>query len=258
MDFVPLLAGAAVAALVLVTGLRAGATFPADALAVAAALLALGALSALQELAGWDALRPAPIVSEAVAPEGSNILGYLNLYGPGDPEPVPTALFALPLALGAAFAGLLGDVLDGRATRLLPAAGTLALALATFADHSQNAGEYLLAVAVVTLSTHAFSLLDPRPGRSLAAFVLLGAGLLAIGQDTEPVRAIGVFAGPFLVLGAHDLCGRALLGALAGLWLVLALSATGELIALALLIALVAYGEARRARPTGGSRRDPL
>jgi UDP-GlcNAc:undecaprenyl-phosphate GlcNAc-1-phosphate transferase len=39
--------------------------------------------------------------------------------------------------------------------------------------------------------------------------------------------------------------GANLLGALAGLWLVLALSSTGQLIALALLIALTIYGEVR-------------
>jgi UDP-GlcNAc:undecaprenyl-phosphate/decaprenyl-phosphate GlcNAc-1-phosphate transferase len=39
--------------------------------------------------------------------------------------------------------------------------------------------------------------------------------------------------------------GANLLGALAGLWLVLALSGTGQLVALALLLAITVYGEIR-------------
>ena len=62
---------------------------------------------------------------------------------------------------------------------------------------------------------------------------------------------LGLFAGPALVAGFYDLreramlgdSGASLLGALAGLWLVLTLSGTGQAIALALLAALTVYGE---------------
>ena len=59
--------------------------------------------------------------------------------------------------------------------------------------------------------------------------------------------------GPALIAGAYDLreramlgdTGASLLGALAGLWLVLSLSETGQLISLALLAILTVYGELR-------------
>ncbi len=65
--------------------------------------------------------------------------------------------------------------------------------------------------------------------------------------------ALGLLAAPALVAGAYDLRERAmlgdtgsnLLGALAGLWLVLTLSGTGQLIALGLLAAITVYGELR-------------
>ena len=113
-------------------------------------------------------------------------------------------------------------------------------------------GRWLLAGAVLVLATNVFNLLDLRPGRSIKAFVLLGAGLrsargAAAAVGARPVRA------PALVAGAYDLRERAmlgdtganLLGALAGLWLVLTLSGTGQLVALALLVAITVYGELR-------------
>jgi hypothetical protein len=104
---------------------------------------------------------------------------------------------------------------------------------------------------VLVLATHLFNLLDLRPGRSAKAFVLLGAGLVIGSQDARPLWSLGLFAGAALVAGAYDLreramlgdSGASLIGALAGLWLVLTLSGLGQLIALALLLAVTAYGE---------------
>jgi UDP-GlcNAc:undecaprenyl-phosphate GlcNAc-1-phosphate transferase len=98
-----------------------------------------------------------------------------------------------------------------------------------------------------------FNLLDLRPGRSTKAFVLLGAGLTIGSADLGPLWTLGLFAGPALVAGIYDLrertmlgdTGANLLGALAGLWLVLTLSGVGQLIALALLAAFTLYGELR-------------
>jgi UDP-GlcNAc:undecaprenyl-phosphate GlcNAc-1-phosphate transferase len=98
-----------------------------------------------------------------------------------------------------------------------------------------------------------FNLLDLRPGRAIKAFVLLGAGLAIGSGDVRPLWALGLFAAPALVAGVYDVRERAMLGdtganligALAGLWLVLALSSTGQLIALALLAAITLYGELR-------------
>jgi UDP-GlcNAc:undecaprenyl-phosphate/decaprenyl-phosphate GlcNAc-1-phosphate transferase len=114
-------------------------------------------------------------------------------------------------------------------------------------------GRWLLAAGVLVLSTNAFNLLDLRPGRATKAFVLLGAGLAIGAADLRPLWALGLFVGPALVAGAYDLRERAmlgdtganLLGALAGLWLVLTLSTTGQLIALAVLVVITVYGEFR-------------
>jgi hypothetical protein len=114
-------------------------------------------------------------------------------------------------------------------------------------------GEYLLAVAVLVLATNLFNLLDLRPGRSVKAFVLLGIGLAVGAWDPGVLAAVGLFAAPVLVAGAYDLRERAMLGdtgsnligALAGLWLVLTLSTTGLAIATGLLVIVTAYGEFR-------------
>jgi UDP-N-acetylmuramyl pentapeptide phosphotransferase/UDP-N-acetylglucosamine-1-phosphate transferase len=112
---------------------------------------------------------------------------------------------------------------------------------------------WLLAAGVLVLATNVFNLLDLRPGRSTKAFVLLGAGLTIGSMDLRPLWSLGLFAAPVLVAGAYDLRERAmlgdtganLLGALAGLWLVLTLSGTGQLIALVLLAAVTLLGEIR-------------
>jgi UDP-GlcNAc:undecaprenyl-phosphate GlcNAc-1-phosphate transferase len=246
MEVVPLLAGAVVAALIAPAGLRvlAESPFPAGALVVAAALIALAPLAALQELAGWDLLRPDLFIFGALDEEES--IGSIGVYGPIEPD--PTVLIAMPLALGAAFLGLLDDLSTGRATRVLEVVGATALALLTFNDYGLPAGEYLLAAAVVVLAMHLFGRIGERPGLSIGAFALLGAGLLIGTWDPDPLRAVGLFAGPLLVLGAYELRHRAslgrtgsnLAGALAGVWVVLALETTGQIVAIVLLVALTA------------------
>ncbi|HTA06555.1 MAG TPA: hypothetical protein VK774_09350, partial [Solirubrobacteraceae bacterium] len=77
---------------------------------------------------------------------------------------------------------------------------------------------------------------------------------LGIGSGSpRQLWSLGLFAGPALIAGLYDLRERAmlgdtganLLGALAGLWLVLALSEVGQIIALVLLVAITIYGEVR-------------
>jgi UDP-N-acetylmuramyl pentapeptide phosphotransferase/UDP-N-acetylglucosamine-1-phosphate transferase len=182
------------------------------------------------------------------------------------PELAPIALYVL----GVALLGLIDDTLGERSpargwrghgaallrgefsTGALKAAGSLGLALLATAHLPLSDGRWLLASAVLVLATNLFNLLDLRPGRSIKALVLLGAGL-TIGGGTRPLWALGLFAGPALVAGAYDLRERAMLGdtganvlgALAGLWLVLTLSGTGQLIALILLAGATFYGEIR-------------
>ena len=126
-------------------------------------------------------------------------------------------------------------------TGALKAAGSLGLALLVMDFAGLSTGRWLLAAAVLVLATNVFNLLDLRPGRSTKVFVLLGAGLGIGSANVRPLWALGLFAAPALVAGFYDLRERAmlgdtganLLGALAGLWLVLTLSGTGQVVALA-------------------------
>ncbi len=138
-------------------------------------------------------------------------------------------------------------------TGALKAAGSFALALPVAATLGGPVAQRAVTVAVLVLSTNLFNLLDLRPGRALKAFVLLATGLLAGSGDARPLWSLGLLAGPAVVAGAFDLRERAmlgdtganLLGAIAGLWLVLALSPAGRLAVLAALLAATAYGELR-------------
>lgn len=218
--------------------------FPGGIAIVAAGVLALGLCSAVSTLGGPGAID----------------------FGTG---------FVVVYAIGVALLGLIDDLLAGGSrgwrghgkallaggfsTGALKAVGSLALALYTFAGWGFGTGEYVLAVALVVLTTNLFNLLDLRPGRSVKAFALLGAGLALgawhdrFGFGGVPLWAVGPFAAPALVVGFYDLrertmlgdVGANLIGGLAGIWLVLALDATGQLIALAVVLALTLYGEFR-------------
>jgi hypothetical protein len=138
-------------------------------------------------------------------------------------------------------------------TGALKAGGSLGLALLLMSAVERSTGEWLLASGVLALATNLLNLLDLRPGRALKAFVLLGAGLTAGSAELSVLWALGLFTGPALVAGAYDLRERAmlgdtganLLGALAGLWIVLTVSTAGLAVALALLLAITVYGEIR-------------
>ena len=138
-------------------------------------------------------------------------------------------------------------------TGTLKAAGSLGLALFAMSFEGLSKSRWLLAVGVLVLATNVFNLLDLRPGRAIKAFVLLGLGLTLGSLEIRPLWSLGLFVAPALVAGLYDLRERAmlgdtganLLGALAGLWLVLTLSGTGQLVALGLLAAITVYGELR-------------
>ena len=213
--------------------------FPAGLLIVAAATVALVPLALLDELAGAD---------DVLAPEFGRVAVYV---------------------LGVAFLGLVDDVFSGAsrgwrghgqavlrgdfATGALKAVGSLGLALYTLSGGGYGAGGYLVAVALLVLATNLFNLLDLRPGRSVKAFVALAAAVTIATMDTEPLWALGLFSGAVLAIGAWDLrelamlgdAGSNVVGALAGLWLILALGTAGQAVALVLIALITVYGEFR-------------
>lgn len=147
-----------------------------------------------------------------------------------------------------------GAALKGSfSTGTLKAVGTLALALAWSALTQTDTARFLLAAGVLVLATNLFNLLDLRPGRSVKGFVLLGAGLTLGSLDAGPLLDLGLWVAPILVAGWLDLRERGMLGdtgsnvvgAVAGLWLVLTLDVTGLAIAVAVLALITIYGELR-------------
>jgi len=241
--------------------------FPFGVLIVAAALIALIPLVLLARLASSEVFHP-ELLPIALYALGVATLGLIDdtlgearagpsaasgaieesarpggdaLEGPARPAPRGWR--------GHARAALRGELSTGT----LKAAGSLGLALFAMSFEGLSKPGWLLAVGVLVLATNVFNLLDLRPGRAIKAFVLLGAGLTLGSLDVRPLWSLGLFAAPALVAGLYDLRERAmlgdtganLLGALAGLWLVLTLSQSGQLIALALLVAITLYGELR-------------
>ena len=253
MPALPLIVSALVAAVVAPALLRAlgesrlalenyrGVTlpFPAGTVIVAAAALAAGPLALIQELG---------IADDVLRPELRTVAIYA--FGVAGLGLVDDALGGAPRGWrGHGAAALRGSISTGA----LKAAGALGLALYALSGLGYSDGEYLLATGVLVLFTNLFNLLDLRPGRSVKAFALLGAGLTLGTWDVDPLWALGLFAGAVLVVGIYDLRERAMLGdtgsnligALAGLWVVLALGTTGQAIALAVAVAITIYGEFR-------------
>ncbi|MDQ6914747.1 MAG: hypothetical protein M3155_02925 [Actinomycetota bacterium] len=212
--------------------------FPAGTVIVAAAALALVPLSILHELADVDVFR-GDVRTVAVYVLGVAFLGLLD-----------DVLAAAPRGWRGHAAAVLGG---GISTGALKAVGSLGLALYALGDHGYGAGEYVLAVLVLVVTTNLFNLLDLRPGRSFKAFAVLGAGLTLGDWNAGPLATLGLFVGPVLVLGLYDLRERAMLGdtgsnligGLAGLWLVLTLGTVGQAVALAVVLAITIYGEFR-------------
>jgi UDP-GlcNAc:undecaprenyl-phosphate/decaprenyl-phosphate GlcNAc-1-phosphate transferase len=220
---------------------------PFGILVLAAALCALAPLTLVQELASVSMLYPEGLPI-AVYSLGVLALGLVDdLMGAERPDGPGAAVRRGWRGHGAALAR--GELTTGT----LKAVGSLGLALGAMSWFQLPDARWLLAVGVLVLATNAFNLLDLRPGRSAKAFVALGAGLAIGSERLRPLWALGLFIAPALVAAAYDLRERAmlgdtganLLGALAGLWLVLTLSAPGQLVALALLAAITLYGELR-------------
>jgi UDP-GlcNAc:undecaprenyl-phosphate/decaprenyl-phosphate GlcNAc-1-phosphate transferase len=216
--------------------------FPAGIGIVAAGLVALIPLALIDELGDSNVFRP----------DSGTVLAYVlavALLGLLD-DLVGSARDDMPRGWrGHARATVRG----GFSTGALKAAGSLGVALFVLSGRGVSAGEYLLSVALLVLATNFFNMLDLRPGRSAKALILLGAGLTIGSADVHPLWTVGLFAGPVLVLLPFDLGERAMLGdtgsnvigAIAGLWLVLTLSTLGQAIALGLIAIATVYGEFR-------------
>lgn len=218
--------------------------FPLGLVAIAAAVVALGPVAVLDEATSggvWPAIgAPIGILGIVVYVLGVAVLGLIDdLIGAGDERGWR----------GHARAAAGGGFSPG----LLKAAGAAALALFVLGGSGLSAGEYVLAAAVLVLATHLFNLLDLRPGRSIKALLLLGIGLTLATLDLDPLWTLGLFIGPLLVLLPLDLSERGMLGdtgsavagAVAGLWLVISLGTTGQLVALAVIGTATIYGEFR-------------
>jgi UDP-GlcNAc:undecaprenyl-phosphate GlcNAc-1-phosphate transferase len=218
--------------------------FPFGLLILAAAALALVPLMLIARLGESEIFYPeiGPVVLYAF---GVMALGLIDdsFGGPAGSQPAPRG-----------WRGHGASLIEGRlSTGVLKAGGSLGLALLAMGELGFSNSRWLLASAVLVLATNVFNLLDLRPGRSAKAFVLLGVALTIGAAELRPLWTLGLFAAPALVAGAYDLRERAmlgdtganLLGALAGLWLVLTLSGTGQIVALAVLLIITVYGELR-------------
>ena len=212
---------------------------------------------------------PFPFGVAVVAAAAVALVPLALIYAATDDSLVEdTPSVVLTFALGVAALGLADDVLSGASrgwrghgaavmkgsfsTGALKAAGTLGLALWVTSGEA-SFGDQLLATGVLVLATNLFNLLDLRPGRSVKGLVLLGAALMIGEGELHTFEHLGLFVGPLLVAGLFDVRERAMLGdtgsnltgALAGLWLVLVLGTTGQVVALVVLAAITAYGEFR-------------
>ncbi|MCD6016750.1 MAG: hypothetical protein K0R88_2834 [Solirubrobacterales bacterium] len=217
--------------------------FPAGAPVVACSLVALAPLAVLDDRADLDLLDP-ELRRWIVYVIGVALLGLLDdALGRGAAADTPRGW------RGHARAVLGG----GFSTGAIKAAGALALAAYAVSGRGREGLDYVGDLALLLLATNLFNLLDLRPGRVEKAFALLLAGLCLGAWTAEPLELLGLFVGPALVVAAFTLRERAMLGdtgsnligALAGISLLVTLGETGRWVALALVAALTVYGEFR-------------
>jgi UDP-GlcNAc:undecaprenyl-phosphate GlcNAc-1-phosphate transferase len=139
-------------------------------------------------------------------------------------------------------------------TGALKALGTVGIAgFIAYGRAPDDFVQFVAVVAVLVLSTNLFNIIDLRPGRAVKTFVILAVAL-TIAKGMDLFQGLGVWTGAILVVGFYDLreqgmlgdTGANMIGAVAGFWLVNAITSTGGLVAAALaLAAITAYGEFR-------------
>lgn len=224
---------------------------------VAAVALALGGLEALYVLGIHEDpfLTVGPVLVLGVAALGLFDDAYSGssrgwrghgkaVLGGGLPTGALKAVGTLGLAAYVASSALTAPVGDG---------ASFDEATGTIAAGGPDVVPYLLTVAVLVLATNLFNIVDLRPGRAFKGLVLVAAGCtIAVGTDL--LSGYGAYLGAILVVGVYDLrergmlgdTGANLLGAVAGLMLVTAITSTlGLAICLCVLLAITAYGEFR-------------
>ena len=219
------------------------AAFPAGAVSVSCSLIALAPLAVLNDRADLDLLDP-QLGRWAVYVLGVALLGLLDdALGRGADADTPRG-----------WRGHAQAVLAGRfSTGFIKAVGALALAaFATSGRGRQDLG-YLVDLLLLLLATNLFNLIDLRPARAEKALALLLAGLCVGAWTATPIDLLGVFLGPVAVVALFTLreeamlgdTGSNLIGALAGISMLVTLGATGRAVALAVVAALTIFGEFR-------------
>jgi UDP-GlcNAc:undecaprenyl-phosphate/decaprenyl-phosphate GlcNAc-1-phosphate transferase len=217
--------------------------FPLGAVLVSVSLLALAPLAVLDDRADLDLLDP-DLRRWIVYVLGVALLGLLDdALGRGTAPDSDRG-----------WRGHARAVLEGRfSTGAIKAAGALALAAYAVSGRGREGLDYLADLALLLLATNLFNLLDLRPGRVEKAFGLLLAGLCLGAWTDAPLELLGIFIGPVAIGAALTLrersmlgdMGSNLIGALAGVSLLVTLDDTGRLVALAIVAALTSYGEFR-------------
>ena len=217
--------------------------FPAGAVLVACSLVALVPLAILDDRVDLDLL-DSDLRRWAVYVLGVALLGLIDdALGRGADEGTPRG-----------WRGHARAVASGRfSTGAIKAVGALALAAYATSGLGQQDLAYVADLALLLLATNLFNLLDLRPGRVEKVFVALLAALCLGAWTVEPLELLGLFIGPVLVVAAFTLRERAMLGdsganlvgALAGVSLLVTLGETGRYVALGVVVALTVYGEFR-------------
>ena len=217
--------------------------FPAGAVLVACSLIALAPLAVLDDRADLDLLDP-DLRRWAVYVLGVALLGLIDdALGRGADDATPRG-----------WRGHARAIASGRfSTGAIKAVGALALAAYATSGLGHQDFAYVADLALLLLTTNLFNLLDLRPGRVEKVFVALLAGVCVGAWTAMPLELLGILVGPVLVVAAFTLRERAMLGdtganlvgALAGVTLLVTLGETGGYVALGVVIALNFYGEFR-------------
>jgi UDP-GlcNAc:undecaprenyl-phosphate/decaprenyl-phosphate GlcNAc-1-phosphate transferase len=217
--------------------------FPAGAVLVACSLIALAPLAILDDRANLDLLDP-DLRRWAVYVLGVALLGLMDdALGRGTDATTPRG-----------WRGHFRALASGRfSTGAIKAIGALALAAYATSGIGNRDFAYVADLALLLLTTNLFNLLDLRPGRVEKVFVALLAAVCIGAWTAAPIELLGIFIGPVLVGAAYTLRERAMLGdtgsnlvgALAGVSLLVTLGETGRYVALGVVVVLTIYGEFR-------------